>query len=272
MEEPCSDPRIQPALDLPAPALVPGADAGRDTPTPSLSQRGGLLFGAFVGLALGALTGAACCWLADTIDYFGHGVVVGAGLGTLAGAILGHWEARRRGMIGRPDAATHTGALFGLLPGLQAVLMGIGGVGSRLSGFLLIAAFFVGPSVGCLLGALFDRAYESLLNRCRGQAAWRGLLAVAIAVSAAWYLAANPAGDTDQLAREVRLAVYQNWRDHPTLHEATSTKVTLSRLSDRVYTGFLDARIHGIPEHFRLKVTVNGSFFRYELEPVDIRP
>src|SRR5207249_1155544 len=102
--------------------------ATKATKPTEATPRGSLLFGACAGLVLGALTGATCCWLVDTVDFFWRGVIIGAGLGPCAGAFLGYLEQSRRGGLGRPDIATHTGAILGLMPGVLIALSGAGTV------------------------------------------------------------------------------------------------------------------------------------------------
>src|SRR4051794_32424716 len=54
----------------------------------------GTAFGAFVGLTMGAVVGAACCWLTGLFDLLWHGVLIGALAGPFAGAVIGFKERR----------------------------------------------------------------------------------------------------------------------------------------------------------------------------------
>jgi hypothetical protein len=123
-----------------------------------------ILFGAGVGLLMGACVGWACCWLVGEVDSAGQGACVGALAGAFAGRALGFRHRKGRADTVSSELGTTICTGYALLPALLIFLGGLGLVRGKLSGFLMVGAACAGPMAGLLVGGLLDRAYEGILR------------------------------------------------------------------------------------------------------------
>src|SRR5256885_8214812 len=108
MTNPDPEHQIQTPGTLGTPS-VPFEDAADsspdDIPPPEHRQRtvfAGMVFGAFVGVLMGAVVGGACCWLTGHIEVVWRGVLWGALIGPFVGALIGAKERQMRGDLVRP--------------------------------------------------------------------------------------------------------------------------------------------------------------------------
>src|SRR5262245_46022039 len=141
MKNPDVEHQIQPLADVGEPSVPSGCIA--DSPSvEDTIQRGaqrprtvatGADVGAFVGLPMGAVTGAACCWLTGLFDFLWHGVLIGTLAGPFAGALIGLKERKARGDLVRPDIATLICVVFSLLPAMLIGLQGMSAVRGKFS-------------------------------------------------------------------------------------------------------------------------------------------
>jgi hypothetical protein len=125
----------------------------------------GMLFGGFVGLLMGSLVAAACCWISGLMDFVRGWVLAGALVGSMSGFFIGIHERKRHGDLPKTNLATIICMVFGLLPALLIALGGIGLVRGKFSGLLCLGAVSAGPMAGLLIGGLLDRIYEGFLQR-----------------------------------------------------------------------------------------------------------
>lgn len=278
MKEPDPDPKIQP---LPNPVPRAGTSGGADDqpraddalqpgkPGPRILSPG-MLFGGFVGLLMGALVGGACCWLALVTEFLWQGALIGAMIGSLGGAIIGVKERKARGDFGRPDIATIICVVYGLVPAILILLLGIGLVRGSFSGYLFLGAISGGPMVGLLLGAILDRAYEASLQKSWGAALGFGVAGVTAYSGIAFVIVTAPAGpDTKVLAAEARSLILREWQKKPELRGATIQNVTLVHKGGKLYTGFVDATIGGQAERLSVEVIVEGGTLELTLKPMN---
>lgn len=260
MSNPDADDRIQP-LPNPTPALRP-VELEADAPASS-HLVAGMSFGAYAGLLMAPPVAAVSCWLTDWYEGRWLSLYVAAVLGPLGGALVGLRERKARGPLARPDVATVIGALCGFLPALLVGVGGLGVIGGAVFGLFCVGAVFIGPAVGLLLGAILDRAYEALLRR-----AWlAGLLRMAIgsAVCIGIVLAAldAPYGpEPQEVARDVRNAIFEQWKAQPEL-DAKLGDLVVERKGGREYIGTMDATIAGHRERYRLDIVVDGAIVRW---------
>jgi hypothetical protein len=241
----------EPVKDV-SPALPPSetadlSGAGEATSLPALQTRNpaaGVLFGGFVGIVMGALVGAACCWLVQKHDYLWHGALVGALIGSFGGAVIGTKERKARGEFVRSDLATIIGIVYGLLPALQTLLMGFGMVRGSFTAYLLLGILCIGPTVGLVIGALLDRAYEA-----GQQGAWRGAIgSIVVAVAACIGVGVlmertNRPIDPKDLAENIKALIRSNWSDKRSLRGATIQNITLVNDGGGMYSGIAEATI-----------------------------
>jgi hypothetical protein len=131
----------------------------------------GAVFGAMAGLFFGVLAGIGCGLLLDQIDsLWAFGLVCGLA-GLPVGAVIGRKDRCNNAGTTNSNIATHIGVLYGLLPGCLVLLGGIGIIKGKLSGMVMLGAFFGCPMTGMLIGGLLDRLYESRLRSRRARAA-----------------------------------------------------------------------------------------------------
>ena len=260
---------ISPAPLSPGATDLSGADAAFSESKSRLVPRG-QIFGALVGMLMGALTGMAVCWLLGLYDAQWDGVLAGVIIGTVGGAIIGIKERKSRGDLVRPDIATFICVGYGLLPALLIVLQGIGAVWGPLSGYALITAAFAGPMAGLLIGAFLDRAYEAGQRK-----SWGAALTFGIAGMAAWFGLGlfvhrmMEGSDPDELAKEVRSFLVQDWRKRPKMESLKIQKVSLVRVRNMEYAGLVDALEAGQVAQFSIRVTVEGQGFMVEWKQVE---
>jgi MFS family permease len=214
------------------------------------------LFGAFAGLLLGALFGAACCWLIGQHDFLWQGLRIGAVIGLFGGTIIGLVERKVRGEFVRSDSATFIGAVYGLLPALLTLTVFGAGHGHG-SAYFWVGIFFIGPMVGLLLGALLDRACEA-----SRQKSWRTALGSAVVgVSACVGLVAlmditSRPLDANEVAAKAKRLILEEWSHKAELRSATIQNVTLTYQGADAYAGFVEATIDNHAEQLSLAVLV----------------
>lgn len=263
-----ADDRIQ-TPPVPAAILRPVLDDHCD---PQWCQRRrriwGVLFGAFVGLLTGPAVAGVTCWLTDWYEGLTLAVCVGAAIGPLGGAAVGLREPKGRGIVVRPDIATMICAGYGVLPALLMFAASIGTLGAGFSVLAGVGLACIGPMLGMLIGAVFDRAYEAMLQK-----AWiAGLLrcavgaAVCAAITAGAFIA--PYGpDPEDLARDARQAVREQWHQQGIV-TVLIRSLTVERVRGRQYTGVVDAVLDGQRARFRLAITVDGPEYTWTLDPL----
>ena len=140
-------------------------DSDYDIPAPSTPSHSadGMVFGGLAGFPLGSLAAVACYWILDAVP-FEDAAIFGGLIGSLVGATIGKIARRKMGASTESNIATYIGVLYGLIPGCLIILGGIGIVGGKGSGLLLIAGFFIFPMGGMVIGGMLDRMYEAFLN------------------------------------------------------------------------------------------------------------
>ena len=268
MNNPEAEHRIQPRADVGE--LPPSSGDITDSPRVQDSTRraerrqrtvaAGTVFGAFVGLPMGAVLGAACCWLIGQFDFLSNGVLIGIFIGPLAGAFIGFMERKLRGDLVRPDTATFIGIVFGLFPALLLGLGGLSGVTGRFSGYLLVGAVFVGPMCGLLIGGILDRAFEESLKKSWGMAVTFAVLGVAVCVGLVCLIDSAAYGpDPKEVSREAKKIITREWSMDPELRDAAVQNVTLEHKGRTTYTGFANVTFAGQPERLSLEVLAEGD-------------
>lgn len=238
MNNPEVEHRIQPRSDVgerpPSSGGITDSPSVQDsTPCGKRRQRtiaAGTVFGAFVGLPMGAALGAACCWLVGQFDFLSNGVLIGIFIGPMAGSFIGFTERKLRGDLVRPDTATFIGIVFGLFPALLVGLGGLSGVTGRFSGYLLLGAFFAGPMCGLLIGGILDRAFEESLKRAWGTAVTYAVLGIAVCIGLVCLIDAAAYGpDPKEVSRQAKKIITWQWSMDPELRDAAVQNVTLER-------------------------------------------
>jgi hypothetical protein len=249
---------------------APGStDAADPAQLPELhvrTVRSGIFFGSFVGTVMGALVGAACCWLMWLPDLANRAIVVGGALGLVGGVAIGWKERKSR----RPDIATIICASYWLVPALCMLLRGAGVVNGKFSGYLFLGMGFVGPMGGMLLGAILDRAYESIVGESWGKAFG---FSAAGALACTWIgfgiATTNLGPDPKDLAWQTRSVILREWHKDPELQSATIEDCTLTYKSGRTYEGSFQATISGDLARFDLEVEVEGEILNIRWQPID---
>lgn len=224
----------------------------------------GIVFGSVVGMLIGVPVGAAVCWLLALHEFRWQGALIGAVLGPLGGALIG-WRGRQTGT----NIATIICAVYGLLPGL--LLLGAAGiVKGSFSVYALVGLISIGPMVGLMIGAMFDRAYDEGHKNAWSKALGFGITGMAVCLGLAYFIAMLVPGlDPEKLAPQVKSSILKDWRKNPGLRGATIQKIALATEDGKLYKGFVEATIHDRAERFRLEVVVTGDFFNYTLEPLN---
>jgi MFS family permease len=231
----------------------------------------GTLFGALVGLFMGAVVGAACCWLTGRFPFFYQAVLIGALGGPIVGALIGLKERKTRGGLARPDIATFICVVYALLPSLLLVLQGVSGVRGRFSGYLLVGAVFAGPMIGLLVGGILDRAFEEYQKKSWGVALPFAVIGVAICIGLVCLFDAIAYGpDPKEVGRNVRTLLLSEWNKTPHVRDAGIDNVTLVRKDRTQYSGFADVTFAGRTERLLLEVVVEGEMLEvsWTNEPV----
>jgi hypothetical protein len=268
MNNPDFEHHVQPPEDAAQPPVPFGAIA--ETPSsrnvvPHGQQRqrsvvAGTVFGAFVGVLMGAVVGAACCWAIGEFHFLEQGVLIGMLAGPFAGGLIGLAERKARGDLVRPDIATIVCLLFGFLPAILIGLQGMSFVRGKFSVLLLSEAIFVGPMLGLVIGGMLDRAFEEARKK-----AWSRALAFAIAgiasCAALTYLidALAYGPDPKEVAREARAIIASQWNDNSHAQDAAIHNVTLFRKDRTRYEGFADVTFAGRKERLNLEVVCEGD-------------
>jgi hypothetical protein len=219
------------------------------------------IFGAFVGLLMGAAVGAACCWLTGLYDFLRPAVVIGSLAGPFLGAVTGVFLERRvPNGLPRPDLATVICLVFSVLPALLVLLQGIGFLGGGATPLRLAGAVCAGPMAAWMIGALLDRAFDAKQKKSWGEALGSAVVAVAACIAIVWLFDANAYGpDPDELAWQAKNMLEDNWRKHPVLRDATVLKVTLVRHGRWTYTGHAEVTRAGQTERVPLEARVDGK-------------
>jgi hypothetical protein len=260
-------PHIQLPTDGIGRTMRPGGAAGpsdaQDTIPPGEPGRQLLastaVFAAIVGLALGAVIGAACCWLLGEFDLLWQGVLVGVIVGPVAGVLLGIAERKVRGIFVRPDPAGVIGVTLGLVPAVLVGLRGMGGVTGRLSGYVLCGEILAGPMAGLFIGGIFDRAFEAALKKSWG-AALPFATGVAICVGLVFLIDSAAYGPApEEVAREAEALIALEWESNPLAPDARIHSVTVVRKGRSSYTGFADVTIAGQRGRRPLEAEVKGG-------------
>src|SRR5262245_62104530 len=229
----------------------------------------GSLFGAIVGLAMGAVAGAACCWLSGAFELFWDGVLIGGVLGSLVGAIIGRRE-RTRGRLVRPDSATRICVLFGAIPSLLICLQCAGLAGGAFSVGLFLGLVWAAPMLGLLVGGVLDRSFEACLNRSWRRALVLGLAGLAACLGLIWTLDALACGpDPEDVARKARAIIITKWRNGPDGEDAKIHEITLKRTGRLTYAGTAEATRAGLRERLRVEAWLDNELVWVRRTPLD---
>ena len=265
MKNPDVEHLIQPLADVGEPS-VPLGRLADSTSVENTIQRGvqrqrtvatGTVFGAFVGMTMGAVTGASCCWLTGLFDYFWPGVLIGTLAGPFAGALIGLMEREARGDLVRPDIATLICVFFSLLPALLIALQGVSAVRGKFSAYSLLGVVVAGPIAGLLIGGILDRAFEAALKKSWGVALAFAGAGVAICIGIVCLIEAVAYGpDPKEVSREAKALITLEWSKNPEARDAKIHNVTLVRRSRTKYTGFADVTFAGQPGRLILEALV----------------
>lgn len=213
---------------------------------PHRTRLAGTFFGACVGIPLGALVAAVCCWLTDYGDYAWQAVVYGAISGIIGGAIIGFFERWIRGDLAKADVGTFVGIIFGLL--IAFFLLAV--LGIPFAGRALIGLLFIGPMAGLIFGAVFDRMYESA-----GQQQWLTAIQFGgfglIAIGGIVFLVAEQSDpDLNEVAKAAQKAMYV----HPEFQGGVIRNLKLQHSEHRVYLGSMEVTFGNEIVHFDLEI------------------
>jgi hypothetical protein len=260
---------IQPAPEPKPPGLGDGVPTAATEIAPGQLWFG-VVFGGAVGAVFGALLGGGAVRLAGELDYAWRGFLFGGLAGFPAGAAIAAVERWIRGRFSRPDVATHVGAVLGLLPAVLMLFAAAGAVRGVMTFFLALGLVFVGPMLGMLIGALFDRAVEA-----SQRAAWFTslkffLAAILVCGGLAYAISRPPAGpDLKSLTNRVRAVIIHEIRADPG-HEDTSVDgFSLNHDGDNRYSGTMEVSLKGRIDRFRVTVTVQDEFFEWKITPLE---
>src|SRR5262245_52620191 len=170
-------------------------------------------------------------------------------MGAFGGAFIGALERQIRGDLVRPDVATLVCAIFGLVPALLVFLQGMGAVAGRLALCLSMGLVCMGPLIGLLVGAIFDRAFDARLRKSWGAALVFAVVRTAACLGLVWGFDALSYGpDPEEIPRRTRASIVTHWRKDPGMQDAKIDKLTLHRTGRTTYAGFVEATVAGFPE------------------------
>jgi hypothetical protein len=227
------------------------------------------IYGGFAGLVMGTLAGEGCFWLSGEAERLASGALIGAGIGSLVGALMGIAHRMIRGPFVRPSIATITGILSGLSPSLIAAIFIQNGNGLLVGGDL-VEPLVCGPFLGLFIGALFDRAFDASHGQSWSKALAITTITVAVCGSLGGFMVLKPFGpNPNDLAKTAKSMILSKWREDPKMRNTTIESVTLARKIGAHYTGFFDATIDGWPQRFRLSVSTYGETIGVTWEPAD---
>lgn len=116
----------------------------------------GSLFGGIVGMVAGAMSGSFCWWYLGESDSLASWIGFTAAIGAFAGSIIGMAKRKSGGDVATPICIT-----LSVVPALMILANGVGMARGKFTGLLAIGATFACPMLALVLGALFDRFYES---------------------------------------------------------------------------------------------------------------
>jgi len=230
----------------------------------------GTVFGAFVGMFFGALTGAVLSWMSDDNDHLWIGATIGVGMGFVGGAMIGGVERWRRGDFVRPDFATMIGGIFGLAVAIFAFLSGIGSVHGNLTRFGLIGIAMAFPMASILIGGLFDRSYEAARNSKRRDAAVYCVFAIGASLGLIGLMIAYPTGTSaEDLVRPLKGLIYTEIREEREFRDAVIKNVVLVRMSNNTYSGSFDIVVKDRTQRYHVNAQMVDEILSAQWRPID---
>ena len=168
------------------------------------------------------------------------------------------------------EAATIVGGTFGFVPALLFIagLQLAGGI-SAIRVFVGIA--LIGPTVGILIGAVFDRALEAGHNHFWGATVRCSVFGLAACVGLVFLIERmNQGPDPEEVADRVKSAILQEWNHSHAMKSATIQRVTVERKGNNAYAGVVEATMDNNTLRFRLDVTMVGKdAMSWQLEPIE---
>lgn len=217
----------------------------------------GTIFGAIIGVPIGGLCVGVCAWLIDYGDYAWEAWLAGALVGLPGGAIVGFLERTKRGQLPSADTATYVGGVFGLVISLlfltgTGILVG----GGNLTFFVWFGMLCAGPMLGILVGAIFDRVYESGRLGERTSAIGFAFLGLTICVAPAFLIVSHSDPDPREVEKDAMKLVLEHWRFDPVMKKARVRKVTLGPPIHREYEGEMEVMMEGQVIPYELTVSV----------------
>ena len=252
-----------PEFNLPAPARPDDLTIERRPRRTTLS---GTLFGACVAMPMGALAGSLCYWIMDYGDYAWDGVLYGSAAGLPTGALIGFIERTVRGDVARADTATYVGGIFGSLLAVLLVI-GFSTYGGTFGAMVLAGILCAGPMFGFLIGAVFDRSFESAHQHAWPAAIFFASLGSAACLAPAHLITQYSDPDPRQIERQAMKLILDHWRADPDMRNAKIGKVTLGPPDHRVYVGSFEAHLDRLVFPFDLEVHVRRDEIKASWKP-----
>jgi MFS family permease len=229
-------------------------------PTPHGTLLEGTVFSLFAGLVLGATLGAVIPWLTDQFLFFWLGVSLGAFTGAGVGWLLGAAYRARWSKSTRAHLGTVLGVTYGIIPSLLLVALGTRELRGLNSGYVLMGCLFAGPMVGLILGGILDRAFEEWQRNHRRLARRFGLTAMAVALLSIGFfdwLAQGPAPEA--LGNRVKQMLVSHWQERYGRHLTNFRPIELKRKGRMEYEGEADALVDGKSIHLTLEILLEDG-------------
>ena len=214
------------------------------------TRSAGTLFGFLAGIPFGMLTAAVSCWIVDDGDFW-RIALYGAIIGSLGGAVIGFSERTLRGELARPDIATFIGATFGLLPAILIL-----GLSNGFAGRLFIGILFAGPMAGLLIGAVYDRIFEAIMQKSWSSAIGFAICGVGLCVGGVFLIDAYGGPDPKKVAQDAQKLIAEHWAIDPGMEGVKIDAIKLTHRENRTFTGIMDVSVHGREMQYDVEVEV----------------
>lgn len=196
--------------------------------------------GGFVGIPIGAVFGAATCFMTGMWDELWQGVRWGAIAGFVVGSLTILLDRARNGPKEQQVIASRVGMVIGLVPTVFVVMR----IGQGAKILLLIGAVFIGPAIGLMIGAFFDRAIDEWRSRSKATAVLFTALGIGICGLLISWIDSSAYGVSEkEIELAVRDMVSSRWRHDPDMEEAVIQNIVVVRNGRRNYLGTFDATL-----------------------------
>jgi hypothetical protein len=220
----------------------------------SINRFWDVLFGVLVGLSVSVPVGLATAVLGGFYEARWWGALLGAGLGSLAGGLVGAWRRKRCIDLARWDIATILCIPFGMAPAFF-LFFASGVTGGRYYRELLIETALIGFIGGLAVGAIFDRGREASFAGARVRALVCWAVALAGCLGLALVAPQLPYGPAPaHMFKELRHGLYGEWADDPIWKKADIEDLKLARSPGERYTGTMRVQVAGERLQYRVEV------------------